>query len=105
MEVEFLPGNPFQRRTIQSDRLSFENRADKKPEMNGFPRIVVRYGFKTLSHAHLDSQFLPQLAFEALLESLASLAFATREFPQTAKVRLCVALSNQELAIAEDDAG
>lgn len=50
-------------------------------------------------------QFLPQLADETFLKSFSRLTFAAGEFPQTAQVRIGVALGDEELAGPEDEAG
>jgi len=58
-----------------------------------------------LANADLDSQFLPQFPHEALLERFALLALATGKFPQTAEMRIRVALCDQHLSVAENQAG
>ena len=63
--------------------------------MNGLLGIFVSERFDQLTDRHLDTKFLTQFARQAFFERFIRFAFAAGEFPQTAKVSIDVALSDQ----------
>jgi len=53
----------------------------------------------------LNAQFLMQFTSQAVLKTLVRFAFAAGELPAAAQVRVRAALSDQEFAFLEDQAG
>ena len=58
-----------------------------------------------LAQRNLDAQFLSKLTGEAILESLARLAFAAGELPQARQVAALQALSNKKFLLMENQPG
>ena len=54
---------------------------------------------------NFDSQFFAQFPGQAGFKGFVGLALATGEFPQSAQVRIGVALGDQQLAVSENQAG
>ena len=53
---------------------------------------------------NLDAQFFLQLAAQAFLKAFLRLPFATGEFPKTAQMSVGMALGDEELAVAKNQA-
>ena len=64
-------------------------------QVNGFLGIFVSERFDQLTDRNLNTKFLAQFAREAFFERFIRFAFAAGEFPQSAKVSIDVALSDQ----------
>src|SRR6185436_7325075 len=76
--------------------------AHEKLQVDRLFRIVVCDTLEQSTHDHVDSQFLLQLAREALLEGFARLTFTAGEFPQSAKMRAFLPFGNEDFTITED---
>ena len=97
--------NPLHGRTVERLRFARQKFADEKFQVDGFFRIVVENFLEQFADGNLHAQLLADLADEAFLKRFARLALAAGEFPQSAQVRLGMALGDEELAVAEDERG
>src|SRR5438552_3842599 len=100
-----------------SGRYPFESRAAKRLgfvlsppaleelQVHRLFGVFMRDTLDELSDRHLDSKFFPQFPLQALLKSLVRLAFATWELPSTTKMGISLALCDQKLASAKNQAG
>ena len=84
---------------------TIEPAAEVEAEGNGFFGVGMGEALDQLSHPNLDSQFLAQFARQAGLEALVFLPFASRGLPESPLIRLRAALSDEQFALAEDEAG
>jgi len=96
--------DPFEGRA--AERLSFIllPLTAEEFQVNRFLGIRVNERFDQFTDRYLDTKFLAQFTREAFFECFIRLALAAREFPQTSQMSIGVALSNQQFAIAEDQA-
>ena len=99
-QLRFL--NPFQSGAIQRLRFAGKQFAAKKFQVDGLFGIVVPDFLEQFANGNLRAQFLADFADEALLKGFARLAFAAGKFPKSTKVRLRVALRDEQLAGAEN---
>ena len=105
MHSESLLRHPFDSGTIQRLRFTLRESAQEKFQQHGAFGIGMLDRIEQFSNHDLDAQFFTKLAPEALLEGFARFAFATGEFPQAAEMRGGVALGDEQLTGAEDEAG
>ena len=73
--------------------------------MDGFFRIVVANFLEQFADGNFHAQLLADFADEALLKGFARLAFAAGKFPQSAEMRIGMALRDEQFAVAEDERG
>ena len=78
--------------------------AVEEPEVNGFFGVMMNETFDRSEDVDLDIQFFEQLAMEALFKCFMRLPFSAWKFPEPAQVRLWVALSDEQLTVAEHHA-
>lgn len=102
---ESIVRHPFYGGAIQRLRFTLRELAQEELQQHGALGICVLDGIEQFTHHNFHSQFLPQLAPEALLESFAGFAFAAGKLPQAAKVRVRVTLGDEQFARAEDQTG
>ena len=76
-------------------RLTPEPYAPIKVQANGLFRIGVGKALNKRIDGNIDSELFLQFAYQTVFEALARLAFAAREFPQSAQVRAGVPPGNQ----------
>ena len=62
-------------------------------------------GFNEPEDRDFDSKFLHQLAVKRLFEGFFGFEFAAGEFPEPAEMPIGRALGDEQLAVAEDQAG
>ena len=62
-------------------------------------------GLDEFAHYHFDAEFFTQLTRETRFKTFIALALATGKFPQSAEMCVSVALRDEQLAIAKDEAG
>jgi hypothetical protein len=62
-------------------------------------------GLNLRSDFDFDPQFFVEFALQAILEGLAGVAFAAGELPEAAEVVAMASLREEELSVAEDQAG
>jgi len=73
--------------------------------MHGLLRIGVGQLLEHLADFNLNPKLLVQFASETLLEGFSGFTLAAGKFPEPAKVRVGMALSDEEFAGTEDQAG
>jgi hypothetical protein len=106
LEVVQLRGSdPGQGRALEGARLARPQAAKKEFEVDCLFGIGMGQALQTMAHLDFDAQFFSQFTGQALGEGFLRAALSAGEFPQPAQVRVRVALSNEESALAEEQAG
>ena len=71
-------------------------------QVNGFLWVGVRQALDQIAHRDFDPELLAQFADEARFKGLMGLALPAREFPEATEVSVCMALGDEEPAVAKD---
>lgn len=104
MRVEANAIHPFDRSTIECLWFALRQLTEEKFQQDGALGIGVRDGVEQFTNDDFHAEFLAQLAPETLLEGFTGLAFAAGKFPQPPEMRGGVALGDEQLAGAKDEA-
>lgn len=97
-----LSRGPFVRGAANGSRLALGQAAQEEFQVNGFSGIVVSDLLERLAKRNLDVQFLAEFPNEAILKSLARLAFTTGEFPQASQVTAFGALGDEKFLLVKN---
>ena len=102
---EVFGGDPGEGVAVEGLGFAGDEGAVEEAEADGFFGIGVGDFFDLGADGDFDAEFFAEFAREAVLESFTGLKFAAGEFPEAAEVIAGAALGDEELAVAEDEAG
>ena len=105
MSGEFIARHPFERGATEWLWLPLQQAAEKELQVDRLVGVSMRQALEQRANFNFDAKFLVKLTRKALLEGFAGFAFAAGEFPQSAKVRVGMALSDEQFARAKNETG